>query len=227
MFKKEMDTIYRKLKENLPDVWDGRKSIIHMKENGCRHWRQMEWPGFYFQHMCETILGKDGYMKIPGPRYGNVTFDGFRIIPWDFKVHSVDSARDDDGKIPTNGYHESLCAIEEYGSVGFIILMGECDYDDDRQSFKKWHDQLKGGISKYEKERIGRAAPSRRRKINFAPKELIFVLVDKENVNSCGTFQANFRNSNGVARNAKILLDLKKNDQLNVVRYNFQINLDL
>jgi len=63
--------------------------------------------------------------------------------------------------------------------------------------------------------------PSRRRKLNFIPKELIFVLVDKENIDSCGKFQANFRNSNGVARNAKILLDLKKNNHLKIFRYNF------
>jgi len=43
-------------------------------------------------------------MDIPGPRYGNVEFDGFRFIPWDFKAHSIDPARGDVGKIPTNGY---------------------------------------------------------------------------------------------------------------------------
>lgn len=101
-------------------------------------------------------------------------------------------------------------------------LKGQNDViDDDIFDFKKWHDRLKGGISNYEKERIHRAAPSRRRKVNFVPKELIFVLVDKENIDSCGKFQANFRNSNGVARNAKILLDLKKNNRLKIFRYNF------
>ena len=220
MFEREMDTIYRKLKQGLPSVWDGKDSILYMKNNGCNHWRQMEWPGFYFQFMCETILGGDGYFDIPGPKYGNVEFDGFRVIPWDFKAHSIDPAKGDDGKIPTNGYNESLCAIDEYGCVGFIIITGECDYDTD-QSFKLWHDELKGGISNYERERIQRAAPSRRRKVNFTPQELIFVFVDNDNISSCGKFQANFRNSNGVARNAKILLDLKKNKQLKVYRYNF------
>ena len=221
MYKHEMDTIYKKLKAGLPDVWDGRESILFMKNNNCTQWRQMEWPGFYFQFMCETILGKDGYMDIPGPKYGNVEFDGFRSIPWDFKAHSIDVSKGDDGKVPTNGYNESLCAINDYGTIGFIIITGECDYDDEEQSFKKWHDRLKGGISKYEQERIRRSARSRRRKVNFVPKELIFVFVDEENITSCGKFQANFRNSNGNARNAKILLELKKNNRLKIFRYNF------
>ena len=221
MYKNEMDTIYRKLKEGLPDVWDGKESIMYMKDNNCTQWRQMEWPGFYFQFMCETILSEDGYMDIPGPRYGNVEFDGFRTIPWDFKAHSIDPAKEDKEQVPTNGFDEAVEAIGEYGAVGFIIMSGYSEYDDENQSFKQWHDVLKGGVSKYEKERVKRKAPSRRRKVSFTPKELIFVFVDENNVNSCGKFQANFRNSNGVARNAKILLDLKKNKELIVFRYEF------
>jgi hypothetical protein len=171
--------------------------------------------------MCETILGKDDFMCIPGPTYGNVEFDGFKVIPWDFKAHSIDKGKTDPEKVPTNGHAETVQAIEEYGAVGFIIINGESDYDDSELSFKHWHDELKGGISNYELERIIRAAPSRRRKINFEPKELIFAFATADNINSCGKFQANFRNSNGVARNAKVLLDLKKNHGLVVYRYRF------
>ncbi len=221
MYQAEMDTIFKKLKAGLPKIWDGKECILFMKDNGCTQWRQMEWPGFYFQFMCERILGQDGYMQVPGPLYGNVEFDGFKIIPWDFKAHSIDAAKGDNGKVPTNGYNESLQAIDQYGTIGFIIMTGESAYDDENQSFKKWHDQLKGGISKYEKERIRRTSRSRRRKINFIPKELTFVFVDQENISSCGKFQANFRNSNGVARNSKIMLDLKKNSQLRIFKYDF------
>jgi len=221
MYQLERDKIFEILKSGLPTVWDGKESILFMKNNNCTQWRQMEWPGFYFQFMCETLLSKNGFMKIPGPKYGNVEFDGFRTIPWDFKAHSIDLIKGDDGKVPTNGYNESLEAIGEYGAIGFIIITGESEYDDENQSFKKWHDELKGGTSRYELERINRAAPSRRRKTNFIPRELIFVFVDSDNINSCGKFQANFSNSNGVARNAKILLDTKKNKDLKIYRYSF------
>ena len=220
MFTVEMNQIFEKLKSNLPTIWDGQESILYMKDNGCTQWRQMEWPGFYFQFMCERILGKDGFMDIPGPKYGNVVFDGFKTIPWDFKAHSIDKDKKDTGKIPTNGYAESLQAISEYGQICFIIITGDSDYDDSDQSFKKWHDELKGGTSKYEEERIARSAPSRRRKINFKPQELIFVFVDNDNIGSCGKFQGEFRNSNGVPRNSKIMIDLK-NPNLKIFRFKF------
>lgn len=221
MYKQEMDEIFSKLKESLPEFWDAKDSILYMKEQGCNQWRQMEWPGFYFQFMCEKILGKNEFMKVPGPEYGNVEFDGFRIIPWDFKAHSVDKNKKDIGKIPTNGYEEVKQALHQYGTVGFIILNGYSDYDDDEQTFKKWHDILKGGKSDYEKARIKRKAPSRRRKINFRPYELVFVLINDSNLDSCGKFQAGFRNADGTLRNPKVMLDLKKNDKLLVYRYKF------
>ena len=220
MFTNEMNQIFQKLKTGLPAIWDGKESIQYMKDNDSTQWRQMEWPGFYFQFMCERILGKNNFMEVPGPKYGNVEFDGFKTIPWDFKAHSIDKNKRDNGKIPTNGFNESVEAIKEYGQVGFIIITGDSDYDDENQSFKRWHDELKGGTSKYELERINRAAPSRRRKVNFKPNELVFVFVDAQNIESCGKFQANFRNSNGVARNPKIMLDLN-NNKLKIFRFKF------
>lgn len=221
MYKDERDTIFRLLKEGLPEVWDGKECIKYMRSEGCRHWRQMEWPGFYFQFMCETILSKGGFMDIPGPKYGNVEFDGFKTIPWDFKAHSIDPAKEDKEIIPTNGYNEVLKAIDEYGTVGFIIMSGLTKYDDENMSFKHWHDEFKGGISNYEKDRIKRKARSRRRKVSVSPKELIFVFVNGDNIDSCDKFQKNFRNADGSPRNDKVQLNLKSNDALIVYRYEF------
>lgn len=218
--EKIVNDIYIKLKSKLPPVWDGKDSIQYMKDNNCSQWRQMEWPGFYFQFMCENILKENNFMDIPGPKYGNVVFDGFKNIPWDLKAHSIDKLKKDSGKIPTNGYNETLQAVNEYGNVGFIIISGESDYDDEQQTFKKWHDTLKGGTSKYELERIERSAPSRRRKINFRIKELIFVIVNAETLNFCGKFQSNFRNSNGKGRASKVLIDLN-NPNIKVIRFKF------
>ena len=178
LYEKEMNEIFQKLSNNLPNFWDGKKCIEYMKENNCKNWRQMEWIGFYFQFMCEKILSQNNFMQIPGTKYGNVEFDGFKTIPWDFKAHSTNKNKSDNGKIPTNGCEESFQAIKDFGTIGFIIISGKSDYDDDNQTFKQWHDSFKGGTSNYEKERIKRNAPSRKRKINFTPEELIFVFVD-------------------------------------------------
>ena len=196
--------IFSRLMERLPIVWDGKESILFMKENECRNWRQMEWPGWYFQFMCETILGDQGFFNIPGPAYGNVEFDGFRSIPWDFKAHSATTG----DLVPTNGYAEIECAIRQYGEVGFIIASGDVDFDDDCQSFKQWHDNLKGKTSAYEMQRIERGAPSRRRKVTFILRRIEFVFVNAENLHTCGSFQAGMRNSDGSPRNPKVMLNL-------------------
>ena len=200
-------TIFDKLMAELPALWKGEETILYMKENGCRNWRQMEWPGWYFQFMCETILSKDNFFAIPGPAYGKVEFDGQKVIPWDFKAHTANTGTNQN-KVPTNGYQEVMKAIEEYGRVGFIVASGDAVFDDKDQTFKKWHDALKGKTSDYEKKRIARQAPSRRRKASFKLDAIRFVILDKTTVQYCGSFQGGMRNSNGVARNPKVMLDV-------------------
>jgi hypothetical protein len=77
---------------SVPKHWDGKQAIEDMRNAGFPHWRQMEWIGFYFQFLCAKHLAP--IMRIPGPRYGNVEFDGLYKIPWDFKAHAMSSARD-------------------------------------------------------------------------------------------------------------------------------------
>ncbi|MBR5479184.1 MAG: hypothetical protein IKU84_03315 [Clostridia bacterium] len=202
----ECGAIFDRLMSELPEYWDGKDSVLYMRDNECRNWRQMEWPGWYFQFMCEKILGKDKFFAIPGPAYGNVEFDGKRIIPWDFKAHTANVASGN--KVPTNGYDAIVEAIEEYGCVGFIVAEGDAMFDDDEQSFKKWHDELKGKVSDYEKERIARGARSRKRKAAFRLDAIRFVFVDKESLKCCGRFQQGMRNANGTPRNAKVMLDI-------------------
>ena len=202
----ECEMIFNRLMTEVPTYWDGKDCVLYMRDNGCRNWRQMEWPGWYFQFMCEETLKKEKFFAIPGPAYGNVEFDGKRIIPWDFKAHTMNGSSGD--SVPTNGYDAIAEAIEEYGCVGFIIAAGDAIFDDNEQSFKKWHDELKGKVSNYEKERITRGAPSRMRKAAFKLDTVRFVFVDKESLKYCGRFQQGMRNADGTPRNAKVMLDI-------------------
>ncbi len=204
--KSVCNEIFQRLMSELPAYWEGKETIRYMKDNGCRNWRQMEWPGWYFQFMCENILSKGQFFTIPGPAYGNVEFDGKREIPWDFKAHTSNTSSKD--KVPTNGYTEVEAAIEEYGCVGFIIASGDAIFDDDNQSFKKWHDELKGKTSDYEKKRIARGASSRRRKASFRLDSVRFIFVDKDTLKYCGSFQGGMRNSNGNSRKSKVMIDV-------------------
>ncbi len=85
-FIKNAEQIAEKLKQ-IPKFWDGKKATLEMKESGYRQWRQMEWIGFYFQYLCEKHLSE--IMEIPGTRYGNVSFDGFRDFPCFYQFYFV------------------------------------------------------------------------------------------------------------------------------------------
>lgn len=194
--------------KNIPLVWDGRKSILEMRESGFPHWKQMEWIGWYFQFLCERFL-RD-IVEIPGPKFGNVKFDGFLKIPWDFKAHAINTSSH---QIIVNDSEATAIGIEKFGSVGLILAMGKVEYNDEQRTFQKWHEALKGGKSKYELERIKRGAWSRLRKTEFNLEQISFIKIDDNVLIKCGSFQRDFRNSNGRPRREKVLLDLEKLDE--------------
>jgi hypothetical protein len=191
-----------------PKHWDGKKCILQMREEGFSHWKQMEWIGFYFQFLCEKIFS--GVLEIPGPAYGGkVVFDAFLKIPWDFKAHAINTSSH---QIIVNDSEAISRAIGDYGSVGVILALGQVVYNDENRSFQQWHTQLKGGPSKYEKQRIRRGAWSRLRKVFFDLKQIAFIQITDKTLVKCGSFQEDFRNSNGKPRRRKVLLDLEKLD---------------
>lgn len=206
MGTKSIQDDIRKIKpllQGLEKSWDAKKSIIYMKESGCTNWRQMEWIGFYFQYRCEQLLGK--IMRFQEPKYGNCSFDGFLEFPWDFKAHPTN---DGPGSLITNDSDASAMAIADYGAIGLILASGLVTYNDLDRTFKKWHDMYKGGISKYEKERISRGAPSRLRKTHFELSKIEFIKIADNTLLRSGSFQEGFRNSDGSPRKPKVLLDL-------------------
>ncbi len=106
------------------------------------------------------------------------------------------------------------CILENQG-LGFIIALGKAIYNDDNQSFKFLHTRLKGGQSKYEKERIKRGAPSRKRKTSF---ELIkYLVIFSQNMekieqaldeNWMAYAQKGWRNADGSLRRAKYRINI-------------------
>lgn len=193
------------LKTNIPKHWVGRKAILQMKKEGFPHWKQMEWIGFYFQFLCEKFL-RD-IMQMPGPKYGNVRFDGFNLIPWDFKAHAINTSSH---QIIVNDSEATSDAIKDFGAVGLILALGKVEYNDEKRTFQKWHEALKGGKSKYEIERIQRGAWSRLRKVSFDLQQVSFIKITDDTLVKCGSFQKDFRNADGSPRRAKVLIDLEK-----------------
>ncbi len=54
---------------------------------------------------------------------------------------------------------------------------------------------------------------SRLRKVEFNLVQISFIKIDDEVLIHCGSFQRDFRNSNGRPRREKVLLDLEKLDE--------------
>lgn len=211
MTKEEFLKISKELStdlKNIPVIWDGRKSILEMKEANFRQWKQMEWIGWYFQFLCEKFLKEN--IKIPGPKCGNTGFDGFNEIPWDFKAHAINTSSH---QIIVNDSEATAKAIKQFGCVGLILAMGKVKYNDDKRTFQRWHEKLKGGKSDYELKRIERGAWSRLRKVEFKLEQISFIKIDDSLLVRCGSFQRDFRNAGGQPRREKVLLDLEKIDE--------------
>jgi hypothetical protein len=106
--------------------------------------------------------------------------------------------------------------IADFGVIGFILAVGTVVRDEDG-SFKAWHDKLKGGVSRYERERVERRAPSRVRKKSFAVENYLTFALNSDDISrgiSEGwlkdSFQKGMRNADGSPRRAKysVRLDL-------------------
>ncbi len=95
---------------NMPKVWDGRSSILEMKEGGSTQWKQMEWMGFYFEFLCETHF--DDIIDMPGKKYRNTEFEAFREISWDFKAHAANTTNH---TVITNDAEAIANTINDYG----------------------------------------------------------------------------------------------------------------
>ncbi|MDE0243607.1 MAG: hypothetical protein OYG31_02760 [Candidatus Kaiserbacteria bacterium] len=201
------------LLQEIPREWDGKQAILEMKESGFRHWKQMEWMGFYFEFLCEKFLSaKDGdplilmMVKDEKGSYNNVQFDGFFEIPWDYKAHATNTSNH---TVVINDREAIERAVNDYGAIGVIMAIGDVEYNDENETFKKWHRALKGGESEYEKQRKKRGAWSRPRKTRFSLKQIVFIRVNKETLDHAGSFQRGFRNSDGNPRREKVLLSLE------------------
>src|SRR3972149_905865 len=161
---------------HLPTQWGGRECVLELKE-ASYNWKQMEWWAFYFEHLCRINLKSE--FNIPGDKFGTVRFDAKRTINWDFKAKAIKS---DDHRAILNDKAAMDRSIRRYRSHGLIVALCDVEYNDEDRSFQKWHEQLKGGKSKYEIEREQRTSISRYRKTRVVLQEILFLVVTPRNV---------------------------------------------
>ena len=75
--------------------------------------------------------------------------------------------------------------LHDYGYYGTILAIGAMEYNDEKASFKKWHDELRGKVSKYDTNKINSGIMSRTRKNVFILEEIHFICFNNETVHQC------------------------------------------
>lgn len=189
--------------ENLPTEWEGKASVLTLKDANY-NWRQMEWWAFYFEHLCFARLRET--FAVPGERFGNVGFDLKRSVNWDIKAKAIKS---DDHDAILNDKEAMQQSLARYGEHGVIIGLCDVEYNDIDRSFQAWHSELKGGKSRYEEARILRTNVSRYRKTKATLNEILFLRFTPQDLDALGTMKQG-RNSNGKPRREKYVLDLEE-----------------
>ena len=206
--KKIIDTVekLRLASQNIPKVWDGRESTLEMKDANFKYWKQTEWMDFYFKFLCQKYF--TGTIDLPGKKYGITEFDAFREISWDFRVDSIDPST---YSVTANDAGAIADTISDCGYYGIILAIGNMKFDDKETSFKKWHDELRGKVSKYDTNKINGGIMSRTHKTAFTLEEIHFVCFDTETLGQCGgSFQKGFRNADGSSRREKVTVNIRK-----------------
>ena len=170
------------LRRGLPDHWDGRASILEMRESGSTQWRQMEWAGFYFEEKVRELLNEaHPTPPVGGPRvrFGSTVFDyASATRVWDAKAHTAMRVLLPDGE----PYRDSKDAVSwlndaramrecvELQGLGFLVAEGLSGLDATGE-FKEWHKAL-GSEGKKGREYVPSTGRSRPRKAAFTPLEL-------------------------------------------------------
>ena len=196
------------LKEHLPQLpkfWDGKSCVLELKEAEYQ-WKQMEWWAFYFEYKFRNLFYDK--FSFPGNSFSNVTFDLKGAINWDLKAKAIKS---DDHKVILNDKAAMEQSIENDGFHGEIIALCDVEYNDLNRTFQKWHNELKGGKSKYELERETRTSVSRYRKTKAELMEIVLLVLKRDDLDLLSTMKQG-RNSNGMPRPEKYMLDLETID---------------
>jgi len=200
--------------QNISTIWDGKDCVLELKKADFQ-WRQMEWIGFYFEFISCKLLNND--FDFPGEKFGNVGFDLKGAINWDLKAKAIKS---DSNSCILN---DKIAMDESIGKNGFhgeIIALCDVEYNDIDRSFQNWHDELKGEKSKYVIEREQRTAISRFRKTKAVVAEILFLVIREKDLENL-SINHQGRNSNGLPRNVKYMLDLENIGEIERYKISF------
>jgi len=186
---------------------DGKEAVLEMRDNNFPGWGEVEWAGYHIKYLIQKICRAE--------------LNG-EIAPYDLgKRHLVKGDYVWDARLFANerGYDVILGDLEEYGTIvrengGIGILVVDAAASRDlEESFKAWHERIKGGASDYSIEREIEGRPSRSRKSAYMIVKILAYYItpdDLEEGVAAGwldtKFQRNMRNASGSSRKPKYRL---------------------
>lgn len=177
---------------------DGKESILEMKENGGRDWRQIEWVGFYYEYLIDKLdfRSETTYLS---PTKKKVKLDyRFDSILTDLKTHNINSKPE----IMLNDKKVMEEALEKEGKIQILLLNGYANKEDrETQFFKKWHCDLK-------KEKFEQKKNDRLRKTDFKLLSIYLLEINEDNKDKL-TICRQGKNSNGKPRYEKFKIKMK------------------
>ena len=135
------------------------------------------WNGSDFETLCRDAI--KNIFDVPGRRYGRTVFDCARGINWDMKASAIKTDRH---TAILNDVAATDASIAEFGRHGVILALLDVEYNDKNRSFQKWHSELKGGLSEYERDRIARNATSRYRKTHAVLHQILLLTISADNI---------------------------------------------
>lgn len=216
--REEAQAFSRAIMPQIQPVWEGKRCVTRMLDEESRNWAQMEWIGFYFEHVAIPPLLEN--RLISGPiNVASTAFDAYGTHVWDLKTHNT--ARED---APLNDKLSMRAAVENYGGLGFCMLEGEADFDDKTsRDFQLWVERLKKEHGK--RYNLGSIKPrSRLRKSAFYPEKLKFYFVksiehmeELEKAETLKPFHQGRNSGKGDPRNVKYRLYPSRADGLDFI----------
>lgn len=198
----------------IPSHWVGATVGQEMKDASYRHWKQIEWQGFYFEFLAPDFLPDTVKMhdRIPSARRDVFDADTGGTA-FDLKTHVLTNARGGaNTSIPWNDGQSIEDVVKRDGQIGLVVAHGEASFGN---LFETWRVAAAGGLSKVQLEnrRLGRR--KRKRKDTFRITKLavyVFSAADFAHLKKAGVIKVfnQGRQHTGEARATKYTVAISK-----------------
>lgn len=204
---------------------DGLKAADWMQKRNIPSWKELEWPGFFIKHIAQDFFENHKKSKIkPFTEGKKYRLKGEYL--WDIRFHDVDK----DPLIILIDASDFENDIKQYNGMGIIIINAVVIPDKD-DKFRLEIEEMKGGLSEYEKKRRAEGIEPRQRKAGFYAYWGIAYFISPEDILGntdtwlMSNFQKNMRNSDDKPRNAKYIIDMENvPDEKIIAKSNFNMD---